>query len=117
MTSALVTSVLQLVAGEQPSPGLVEAVTSLVDTTVRPHTSHCTIATDVMVTGHPLQCTGELSPAAVLAARHRQHLPRHGHLQRAAHPGGRPLRRSDIVIIIVCEADLYILILYCSLVS
>ena len=37
MTSALVTSVLQLVVGEQPSPGLVEAVTSLVDTTVRPH--------------------------------------------------------------------------------
>ena len=43
MTSALVTSVLQLVVGEQPSPGLVEAVTSLVDTTVRPHPAPCTL--------------------------------------------------------------------------
>ena len=49
MTSALVTSVLQLVAGEQPSPGLVEAVTSLVDTTVRPHPAPCTL--------HPAPCT------------------------------------------------------------
>ena len=53
MTSALVTSVLQLVVGEQPSPGLVEAVTSLVDTTVRPHPAPCTL--------HPAPCT--LHPA------------------------------------------------------
>ena len=60
MTSDLVTSVLQLVVGEQPSPGLVEAVTSLVDTTVR---SPFTIAAYIVVTlyncclhgGHPLQ--------------------------------------------------------------
>ena len=75
MTSALVTSVLQLVVGEQPSPGLVEAVTSLVDTTVRPHPAPCTLHnTDVMVTLYPLQvssarqlswlpATGSISPA------------------------------------------------------
>ena len=97
MTSDLVTSVLQLVVGEQPSPGLVEAVTSLVDTTVR---SPFTIAA-YMVVWSPFQLTGELSAAAVLAARHRQHLPRHGHLQRAAHPRSRTLRRSDIIIIII----------------